>query len=231
MGDSCCGSGALAGLHTAHIESLGHRSRFAAALCTHARARACIQENKRGIAISAATTQGNCVNRESHGRYRTLILTDVLRDLRRNVSIFFSTRFSQTWTPRGKDRDGGATGRRRRHTWITRLGHDSHDLRCTSVRHSLPDKKCRKFDIFRKRLWKDKSVLQLRHENGDSIQKVRWNFPSIMHVGTILGAAKLNTAMLRACPIALFLSRYSSNQTITQMYARCTENHVAFVRM
>ena len=43
--------------------------------------------------------------------------------------------------------------------------------------------------------------------------------------------AKINFATLQTFPIALFLSRYIFNQTITQMYTRCTESHVAFVRL
>ena len=37
--------------------------------------------------------------------------------------------------------------------------------------------------------------------------------------------------VLVLAPSALFLSRYFSNQTITYIYTRCTENHVALVRL
>ena len=62
-------------------------------------------------------------------------------------------------------------------------------------------------------------------------QNVHRNFFQQIQVRTILGDAKLNVAMLQACPIALFLSRYFFNQAITKIYTRCTEHHVAFVRL
>ena len=51
------------------------------------------------------------------------------------------------------------------------------------------------------------------------------------HVRSVLGDATLKVAMFHCCPIGLFLSRYFSNETTTQIFSRCTENHVPFVRL